>query len=124
MGDLKFTGLVTLIIAVLSFLLGYGFKWAEYKLSEKRLQLEESKESREMRDGIEGKMTTLVRLSRGIGQETNGTKKAEAKMQFDLVMDDLVTLEKKCAEFEKRQPRDLFKAVTPSAPTGMKISDE
>jgi len=124
MRERKFRGWITLGIAVLTFFLGYTFKWVDYRLSQKKLQIDVLKESRQMRDSIEEKMAILLKLAKEMGQETDERKKTENKMQFDLLRDDLVTLEKKCAEFEERQPRDLFKIVIPSPPTGIGLSDK
>jgi len=107
-------------LVVLSFLFGQAlpqfWKWEESRQAKQRLKIE-------LRDKIEDKLVKLVLLTRELRQETDGNRKAEITMQFDIIKDDVFSLEKNLAELEKRPSRDIFKALVPATPAGIYLTE-
>ena len=128
MSDLKLGGSLSIILIVLSFLLGQVlpqiWKWKEARLGEEKQQLEHLKQAIDLRDKIEDKLAKLVTLAGIIREEKDQRRKIEITMQFDLIKDDLTENEIKLADLENRKPRDIFKTLVPRAPTGIRVSNE
>ena len=121
MARLKLRWWLTVILMVLSFLFGQVlpqfWKWEESKFTKQRFVID-------LHEKIEDRLVKLVNMAREHKQEVDGTRKAEVRMQFDVIKDDVLSLEKNLAELEGRPSRDLFKALVPSPVTGIKLSDE
>lgn len=122
----KSGGWGVLIIAIISFFLGQIlpqiWKWKEVRLGEEKQQLEQLKQTIDLRDKVEDKLTKLVVLAGEIRGERNETRKAEIQMKFDLIRDDLVATEKSLSDLEKREPRNIFQTLVPAQPKGLAIT--
>ena len=121
MFKLKLPVWATILLMVLSVILTEAlpqlWQWKESRLGEEKHQMENVRQTTEFRDKIEDKLAKLFILARQIEQEKDEGRKAQMRMQFDLAKDDLLTTEKKLAVLEKREPRDIFKALdAPPAP--------
>ncbi len=125
MAALKLAWWGRIIVAVLIFLIGQAlpqvWKWKESRLGQEQHELAILKQTIDLRDKIEDKLTKLVMLSKEIRQEENTERRKEITAQVELIQDDLISNEEKLAKLQKRTPRDVFKALAPPPPTDFKV---
>jgi hypothetical protein len=111
---------------------GVYWKWKESKLATVESKLATVVKTTELRTSENEIYHHVIELSKEYAETRDRHEKSPSpatynKMialnrQLDLLKADFVTLEKKLAELEKREPRPIpLEFIPPSAPTGLRV---